>query len=1540
MFRSVILEAAVVGVVASAIGLVVGLFLARWINRGLDEIGAELPTSSLVVRPTTFVLSFVMGLVATFLAALLPAVRATRVPPLAALRDVSADRAPSSTRRLVAGLGLLAAGALGCSAAWREDGASSAIPVVGLGAVLVIVGVIVVGPALAGRIVGLPAYGLYRLKGVTGRLAGENAARNPRRTSATASAVLISVALVVFVTAFATSAIRSVESDARRGFVGDFIVTGGGGLTLPNGLLTSPIPPSVREEVAKVDGVELVVGMGYSTGRLVYPDGDSAAVFVSSVDEEGLGTVLHPRMREGDAADLDDDGVIVDRLLANDHDLELGDTITYSVEDGPSVELVLQGVSDDPNLLGYATVTRDTYARVAPEVRDVQVAGRFEGGADPVLTLLDIQSALSRTPNVWVLDRESFIADLKTQITSFVNVIYGLLVLSVLISVLGIANTLSLTIHERTRELGLLRAVGMDRAGVRSSVRWEAAVIGLFGMVVGLVVGAAVSAAVVVSLRELGLVTFALPAGGIVLIATGAVAFAAVAAVRPARARRPGVDPRRDRSGLMRGRGRTWRAGVVAAVSAVIVLAGLAPAAAQDEAPPEPEAATTTGSAGARAIVTQVTPGVGSFPTGLAAGVALSNVTNSIAQAQAESLDLGLIGILIESFDLVNGFDVPDALFRDNRSGDASASHEEYPIAGSTLGGGRTTVRTTKAVPSATATSTVLGAYSNGLVSIEGGRAESTSEVLPGEGRQARASVTLDLEIAGLVKLSGLRWDAVHRTGTGAHSDATFGLSAASIGGVPIRLDSLADSERAINAALVSLGLSIQLPKVERIAEPVELVRVTSLRIMFRDSEVGKTLFGPVLDASRTQREQLFRDLTGADDLTIGPLLAAEVTTAILSGSGFFAVEVGGAEASSSPIVIPDVTPGTAGAPLAGPTLSPPVPLPATGTPAASRVVVRGPAVGPLEDRCESAHLLRPLGCSAGLLLPVGLVGVGGAVLVGAVDLRRHRRAVEAVAGVSLLSRRTVFAHPLRAYAPVLAVGLAMAVVAVAVTVPRDHVAFESPLSIPDPDGAAAGDGAVAEGLVPGISGPGGPVSGSGSGTVDACRERALQVPQDPYSPPCYVFSGDNGGATTVGVTRDEITVSIRAVEGGSATDIFSALGGQDIQEPTQTGNETAVALAEYFSKNFQFYGRNLKLEFFDGEGNGLEELLSGGKEKALADATRAAQELHAFADLGAITIPYADALAQQKVVNIGSPYPSQQWYEARRPYSWSVFSDGTNLVSATSSAMIGRFPPGSRAEHAGPELRDKPRRFAVVAPENAEYQESMEVLIARLRAAGIEVVTNQKYKLDLFSFPNQASNIIAQIKDAGVTSVVCICDPAMLAYGLTLKANEQSYEPEWITAGIVFVEQDVIAQLIDTKQWSHAFGTAYNAYSEPFGASFPYYAYKSVRPADEPVRGVEELYYMMYMLAIGIQMAGPNLTPESFEAGMFAYPDRFGPRGTWDFGPGDYTPTNDYREIWWDPNRTSGQNQRKGAWAELNEGQRYTPENPPRGRAAFFEEG
>ena len=534
VFRSVLLEAGVLGLLASTVGLVVGAYLATWINRGLREIGAELPTSSLVVRPGTIALSFAMGVAVTLLAAVLPALRATRVPPLAALREVEIDRSDTSLGRVAAGVAVLLLGALACSAAWTEEGDAGAIPRVGLGAVLVIVGSIVIGPLLAGRAVALPARGLHRLKGVTGRLAGQNAARNPRRTSATGSAVLISVALVVFVTAFAASAVQSVESDARRGFVGDLIVTGPGGLTLPNGLLSSPIPATVRDDVARVEGVALVAGMGNDRALLTFPDGETESRFVASVDEEGLGTLLRPRMVRGDIEGLDEGGIVVDRLLAHDHDLQLGDTVVYAVEDGRPLALEVQGISDDPNVLGYATVTRAAYASVAAQVHDVQVGALLEPGADLDLVLAQVRDAISGIPQVWAYDREDFITDLKGQIGSFVNVIYGLLVLSVLISILGIANTLSLTIHERTRELGLLRSLGMDRAGVRSAVRWEAVLIALFGMAVGLVVGAVVSAAVVLSLRELGLVTFDLPLPSVVVIGVGAVVLGALAAIRPA----------------------------------------------------------------------------------------------------------------------------------------------------------------------------------------------------------------------------------------------------------------------------------------------------------------------------------------------------------------------------------------------------------------------------------------------------------------------------------------------------------------------------------------------------------------------------------------------------------------------------------------------------------------------------------------------------------------------------------------------------------------------------------------------------------------------------------------------------------------------------------------------------------------------------------------------------------------------------------------------------------------------------------------------
>jgi len=538
--------------------------------------------------------------------------------------------------------------------------------------------------------------------------------------------------------------------------------------------------------------------------------------------------------------------------------------------------------------------------------------------------------------------------------------------------------------------------------------------------------------------------------------------------------------------------------------------------------------------------------------------------------------------------------------------------------------------------------------------------------------------------------------------------------------------------------------------------------------------------------------------------------------------------------------------------------------------------------------------------------------------------------------------------HPLRSYVPLAAVAVGFLLMAAlidpAVRAERTYVGTAVAGGVPNTDGGSSSVPSTSDDPTApsgGSASGAGPTDAPGSG-VQPCPDRERQVAGDPYSPPCVVFSGDNGGATHQGVTREEIIIAVRELEGPSAAEIFSQLSGESVSDSPEAYEDTGRALAEYFSTRFNFYGRQIKLVLFKGSGNGASELLGGGKERALADAVRADKEVGAFADITGITIPYADALAKQGIVNLGAPYPSRRWFVERRPYTWSFFPDGTRVVEASASAAIARLSghDAANAEFGGPDVNGKPRKYAIVAPENAEYQQSVNEYRSRLATAGISIELNMKYKLDINSMPNQASNIIAQMKDAGVTSVFCGCDPVMLALGLAPKANEQDYEPEWITAGLAFVEQDIVAQLIDPKQWRHAFGIAFNAEPEVLGASYAYNAYKQMRPYDEPAFGVDVIYYQLYMLAIGLQMAGPNLTPETFEAGMFAYPGGTGPQGTWKFGPGDYTPAEDFREIWWDPDRISAQNNKPGAWVELNGGRRYLPGQVPFGRAPYFEDG
>ena len=530
VLSSVIFEAVLVGLVAAVLGLGAGVLLATGVIALLDSIGADLPTTTVVVRPATAVAAFVVGLVVTLVAAMIPAIRATRVLPLAALRDVAVDRSGASRLRIGAGIVVLAIAALCLSTAWTSDGDTDALPTVGLGAALFLVGAIVIGPVLAGpSIKGLGA-GLPRLKGITGRLATENAVRSPKRTSATASALVIGVALVGFITVFAASAKTSVTSQVSNGFSGDFVVQSEGG-----GFGFSGFPTTVAAAVEGVEGVEVVAPLGFGSVQITYADGATATEFLTSVDADNLDEVLEPKMVEGQLTDLTDAGVLVDRQRVADHDLTIGDTITLTAPGGASLDLVVEGISDDPNILGTFTVSRDAAATVVPQFVDAQVYGTLDDGADPDAILRAIDEAVAETPALEVLDRDGFTNSITSQITSFVNIIYGLLILSIIIALIGIANTLSLSINERTRELGLLRAVGMTKSQLRSAIRWEAVLISTLGALVGIGVGLVLSWAVLKALESQGLSEFTVPIPTLVAIVVIAAVLGTLSAIRPAR---------------------------------------------------------------------------------------------------------------------------------------------------------------------------------------------------------------------------------------------------------------------------------------------------------------------------------------------------------------------------------------------------------------------------------------------------------------------------------------------------------------------------------------------------------------------------------------------------------------------------------------------------------------------------------------------------------------------------------------------------------------------------------------------------------------------------------------------------------------------------------------------------------------------------------------------------------------------------------------------------------------------------------------------
>jgi putative ABC transport system permease protein len=518
--RSVLFEAAVVGPIASAVGLVAGVGVAAGLKALLEGIGIDIPAGGVVLTAKTVVVSTLAGLGVSIASAVLPARRAAKVPPIAAMRDVAVDRSSRSHRRIVNGTVVTGLGAVVMGAGLFGG---FGIAPVGLGAVLVFVGVAVLGPILArpiSRVIGAP---LPRLKGMPGTLATQNAIRNPKRTSATAAALMIGVALVGFITILASSTKASVAHNVETTFNGDLVVAsnidGAGGLD-----------PQLAHELATLPELDVVTGY-----RMAPVEVDGHGTNLTSAEPTAIEQIIDFGVATGSLGDLHAGEIAVFDDVATENGWHLGDRVPVRFAETGLTPLTLAATYTENATVGDYFVGLDVYDANIADRFDRQVLITVADGVDLDQATAAVQTAIESNPLADVQNRDDYTEAQTANMDMILNLIYALLALAVFIALLGIANTLALSIFERTRELGLLRAVGMTRRQLRATVRYESVIIALLGTTLGLAIGTAFGWAIVTALADQGLDTFSVPFTQLAVV-TGFAALAGVAAAAlPAR---------------------------------------------------------------------------------------------------------------------------------------------------------------------------------------------------------------------------------------------------------------------------------------------------------------------------------------------------------------------------------------------------------------------------------------------------------------------------------------------------------------------------------------------------------------------------------------------------------------------------------------------------------------------------------------------------------------------------------------------------------------------------------------------------------------------------------------------------------------------------------------------------------------------------------------------------------------------------------------------------------------------------------------------
>ena len=526
ILTSVVLEAFIIGLLAALIGLGLGIGFSSVIGSLFEALGIDLPNTGTVIEARTVIVSILLGTGLTVIAALLPAVRATRVPPVSGLRDGAVPATQSERRkRNIAGVVFTAAG-LALMVCGVFEILTPGITWVGLGAVSTLFGAALLSPQLVrpmASVVGVP---LERVRGVPGRLARENAVRNPARTASTAAALMIGLALVSFVAVFAAGIKGSIDDAIDKTVAGEIIVSNQDGF--------SDIPLKIVDAIGDIEGVEVASPLSYTQDEV---EGEGG--FLTLIDPATAADVLTLDWTEGSQdllTDMTAGDAVLDETFADDQDLAVGDTFEATTSSGDVITYTVTGeFKDNADFIGHYAASYENAESYGEANNATNVFVALSDGADSDAVKGAIEDELDTAfPTAKAEDRQGLKDSISSQLNALLGVVYALLLLSVIVSLFGIVNTLALSIHERTRELGLLRALGTSRRQVRRVVRYEAVITALIGAVLGAVLGVVFALIASRPLADEGF-TLSIPVGTLIVLLVLAAIAGVLAAIGPAR---------------------------------------------------------------------------------------------------------------------------------------------------------------------------------------------------------------------------------------------------------------------------------------------------------------------------------------------------------------------------------------------------------------------------------------------------------------------------------------------------------------------------------------------------------------------------------------------------------------------------------------------------------------------------------------------------------------------------------------------------------------------------------------------------------------------------------------------------------------------------------------------------------------------------------------------------------------------------------------------------------------------------------------------